>query len=221
MSELPTSPLFWATHYDLCLGEPVSDYILEGSGESLDMKYRWREIDPNPTFSFSMPENLVFEVVYETNEVLYTIRTHHFDDKIILGYHSAHWALPALRWDELLAIRGCVYDNTGDPVKADMVLLLAFPGTWLNVKRQQHTQQILTQCWGRVNGLDTHNLSKIVNECLNQPVARWRLDSKLGWITDERHSPRNPDCLMFESDPDYFKIVDTFVHAIIKGFKRV
>jgi hypothetical protein len=212
MPELPLSPLFWAGHYDIAIGSPLSETILEAAGEPYESMYEWHTVNPTPSFVFDLSEGYCLRVDYEKSEVVYSF-THQSSERIVLGYHSGHWALPGLRWCELRQIHRIREAHVGLG-QADLEFLFLFPCAWILEIERDEARGMLARSWPRIPDLSPALIEKLVDQSSDPHDVAWQADPELGWITNGRYSARNPECLMFENEKEYFDDVRKFVSAI-------
>lgn len=124
--------------------------------------------------------------------------------KLILGYDSGHFSLPAIRFAEFRAIAR----NAAAPHLA----LLAFPmcGEESYSADDRAFLQELVQELPGLRRAKAAEATDVLIEARTLEESRWTNDPRWGWINDSPISQRNPDGLMNWNDDDDFARLRTF-----------
>ncbi len=110
--------------------------------------------------------------------------------RILLGYDSGHFSLPAFRLEEVLMLAAKIKPHPA----AALFLLTA---TYFEVDASKPTDEV--RGWiEAIPGIRTGNIALLAEELLDRTASdlHWQLDNTLGWINDGKYSQRNPKSAM-------------------------
>jgi hypothetical protein len=123
------------------------------------------------------------------------------DQRVLLGYHSGHFSLPALRSEEVSYLAESTHSEP-----ANLLWLTA-----ACLEDGTHPLALATRLASRVPGL-LKGKDVIVAEALLQRMAvnglAWVNDPACGWINNSAHSQRNPEshlCTLKQGDFEYIR----------------
>lgn len=138
------SPLFWATHYYLLcndeghdeteLCEELFGVTAQAVNDFFCKITTWKgKVKPWPYFQLPLTNSTFVEVQYADHPAEYRTQYKIGDaaGAIVLGYHSGHFSLPALRWSEVKQIASAIADGC----KQAQCVLLLLPGVYINEGR--------------------------------------------------------------------------------------
>jgi hypothetical protein len=230
-SDLLGNPLFWAMWYYMHIGteERDSAELMEPffglSNEEVNQFYvaNFSRDDPHaPWLSIKLPLpdgfSLSVEFAETYSEDRYTLSHADWNSSVLLGYHSGHFALPALRWNEVAAIGRCAALTSLDENHRRVALLLFFPGVYLtDMDTIAEVRSTLIAAWETLGLVKQTHIQEMVDQIIDGKVIddlRWWRDPDLGWINDGRYSLRNPRTRMCEFDKAKFERISAFLSML-------
>ncbi len=189
-------PAFWAMQMALHFDSDVDDPALEYLGVERDAANEWYELNVNrpqldgawPYLRISLSDSKYIELELaagvECQDRIW-IGDLSESERVLLGYHSGHFSLPALRLSEadwlsaetdgspvsLLWLFACYLESGSYPVSLASELLSQIPGIRPGKARP---------------------MAELLLERLAIENFRWSLDPALGWINAWPYSQRNP-----------------------------
>jgi hypothetical protein len=192
---------FWNTH----LPEPGED-----------------DSHPKPCFDFSFPEGFVLRAKREAGGSGYEYYLAHQDwpRETYLGHDNEHWALPLLRWEEVVQLDRCLAETATTKIHRRVGLLFYFPTVWLAHHEQNAAiATAISSAWCRLgigNPLYRTRFAEWMMKTQQLDNVLWWIDSELGWVNDGRYSFRNPKTLMCKFDRIRFERVAAFFAVVEK-----
>ena len=128
---------------------------------------------------------------------------------ITVGYDSAHFSLPALRWAEVLRIA----KDCPDAKSRCQSLLLLFPGTYLNEGEEAAAIRELEFCLTQLQLFERHDRPQLAeNVVANRRMnCSWQHDPRLGWLCDSLSAQRNPKSLLSNLREEEFIRIKRFL----------
>ena len=205
-------PEFWAAHYYLLIADDEHDSqeLVEpifGFTDTQITDYYLNElVQPDEIASplwLPLGRDFSVGVVYadcgdDGNEVRYLLDHPSWSEPELIGFDSPHFALPALRWEEIVLLHSAM--RADNALEASAVALLMFPATYLTSAAQQaEAQNWLTAWWKNFPVIQPKAIETLVRNIVayrTVPEVRWWHDAALGWITNDVNSLRNPDTRM-------------------------
>ena len=223
-------PVFWAIHYYLLVATEEQDSadLMEpffGLSNQFTNDYYVEHFDktPCPYFRIPLPHGFAVEIEYALepdSETRFIIDNDDWDSSIVLGYHSGHFALPALQWSEVVRIGTCISKTAETLLHRRSGLLLLFPGAYITQSDDTNiVKSSLCKAWDNLGLVNRTSIPQLVNNVIAycSVATKWWRDAELGWINDSRYSLRNPNTRMCEFDPvrfkrlqDFFEMVDAY-----------
>jgi hypothetical protein len=208
--DLLSDARFWAIVYEswveAYVGDPFEDgaeYFLSVSGERVEAF--WHELERVPLGPEEYPDysvlfelssgrkvGIVLSFYPEDFQVQDVVVLPGSSEPVVFGINGGNCRLPALRWDELLALRDRLTDS-GERQKALLVLLL-YPGVCFTAGDDvESSRRILAEAW-KASGLSAPRIAEFVARVTeaHRDDCRWTRDPQHGWVNDARHSLRNP-----------------------------
>jgi len=225
-AELET-PELWVAHYYLLLAddENESSDLVEPlfgiSEDRIEEYYLGHLVQPEATARtlwLPLLDGFSAGVQYadcgdDGHEVRYFLHHAPWSEPELLGFDSAHFALPAFRWDEVTLVHAALREQ--GTAQASAAALFLFPATYLTSSEEQaEAESRLAEWWKtlsviRPRAIDT--LAKNVAAYRFSPEVRWSVDAKLGWINDGMYSFRNPRTEMCAFSERRFERVRSFL----------
>ena len=215
-----TSPAFWAAHFYLLLGtreRNARDFLKPFFGVSFAEMHEFYESQverPDGTgdlISLDAGDTAAVALEYadcgdDGSEQRFFITTDAWDDWELLGYNSAHFALPAFRWEEIEGI------GAREPLAFTLLLpAVAWPGT-------EDALRTVERAWRDhpfVRTKDAAGLAQQIADHLYPATElKWWHDPGLGWINDGRYSFRNPKTRMGAFSRERFDRTREFFAAV-------
>lgn len=144
-------------------------------------------------------------IEYQTRFWIEDQRTSH---RVLLGYHSGHFSLPAFRFEEIAWLDRCLHQS---PVRAAAILLL-MTGCYLQHADGMPTELIADRL-SQLHAVQPKALDAMRNAFLDSlvvPELGWRREEKLGWTNNWRYSQRNPQSTMSVLRPEDFAAIGGF-----------
>jgi hypothetical protein len=208
-------PEFWAAHFYQLLDspdrparsllEPVFGVGYEAMHSFIEDELERAE-DAEDLVELEVSEHAAVAVSYvdcgdSGSEQRFYVTLGDWDEWELAGYDSPHFALPAFRWEELVAL---------DRVHPAVMLLLlpaaSIPDTGVDLEP-------LREAWKRhplIRAADPMDLTEHVAHKLRQRRVQWWKDDELGWINDGRYSLRNPGTRMSGFSKGRFERMSAF-----------
>jgi len=124
-------------------------------------------------------------------------------DRELLGYHSGHFSLPALRTEE------ASWFATQTKFAPSGLL-------WLSaayLEGEEYLLALAEECAWRVPGLRRGRKTAMAKALLKNVAVEglsWTFDSTLGWVNNWRYSQRNPKSALSILKPDGFTYIREF-----------
>jgi hypothetical protein len=131
------------------------------------------------------------------------IGDHSSTQRVLMGYHSGHFSLPALRVSEVTWLA----EQTGFSASN----LLWFSTTYL--EEGFNLKSLIEKLVSAVPGLSRNKveiMSEIVLENLAVDGLSWTRDPNLGWVNNWPYSQRNPASLLSTLKPADFAYIQQF-----------
>ena len=129
--------------------------------------------------------------------------------RLLLGYHSGHFSLPAFRMEEILWFHDLLGRN---PIYRSATLLL-MSACFLQ-EPSGPARQVAIELFSDLPGVKAgvaQSMAKTFLDYLTVPDVCWQRDSDLGWINNGRYSQRNPRSTMSVlSHDDFVSILKYF-----------
>lgn len=142
------------------------------------------------------PAGYTWRIVFNTAPGIYHYLRHpSFASPLLLGYDDPHCMLPILRWAEVAPLAACARRHGQIAFDPRALYLLFFPlATLTEADDLDAARDELTQAWTEFGLLAPEQVAQLVERVTWVDAdIHWRRDEALGWITDARHSYRNPD----------------------------
>jgi hypothetical protein len=216
-SGLVGAPEFWAMQVVLDFGtEEVDDPPLEWFGmesQALDAWYAQhidRHLKAGVWLFVRVPLPGSRYIEYEmTAGVEYQDRVWIGDDagrhRVLLGYHSGHFSLPALRPEELSWLAAQT-----DGGIANLMWLRA---AYFNKDDATSMRALAHTVISALPGLRAGKAPEMVNALFENrtvPGVKWQLDAQHGWVNNWKYSQRNPQGPMSVLEAEDFAYVRDF-----------
>ncbi|MEZ0295569.1 MAG: hypothetical protein ACAI35_03850 [Candidatus Methylacidiphilales bacterium] len=205
-NEMFNEPCFWSAHYH----EHMADEEGESDTDTLIPQFFGHDSDePNqfyvdnlrsgcPLFSKELPNGLSVQVVYSDvaeYQTRYSLRLPD-GEKILLGYESAHFSLPAMRWEELVHIRNA-HASISTARSAAECLLLLFPSVYILAGDPvEEIRLALCQAWEELGIVQAGQIKNLTESIIRSHVygeIQWKRHETFGWINTSMYSQRNPE----------------------------
>jgi hypothetical protein len=124
--------------------------------------------------------------------------------RVILGYDSGHFSLPAFRMDELLVLANHLTVHPSAP-------LLLLPGVYLESEDLCPTEQV-TQWLAKVPGVQVEIIPLMAKALFTVvPKVLWESDDTYGWTNNSKYSQRNPKSSMSTLSSDDYQFIREFL----------
>ena len=231
------NPLFWATYYHELLPTEEADNadcIEPYFGVSatavnqffLDELCVRRFAEPSGSampwvsIAIDLPENFMLQIVFADDseyEERYLLQHPTWSEPELLGYASGSFALPALRWREVVQSATCCFDPMGSLRPSPTALALLFPAIWITpADDYNEIYATLAAAWRALGIVRAAAIESFVTQIMahNAIDVRWRYDQTLGWINDSLYSLRNPNTRMRPFDAQHFARLEQFRHLL-------
>ncbi len=215
VSEVLAAREFWALQLSVhFMSEDVDDPALEWLGVTPDAAEKWYETRIHqhirnglwPYVRVALPRTRYVELEMaggvEPQDRLW-IGDHSSGQRVLLGYHSGHFSLPALRLDE---VRRLALESDSD---MSNVLWL----TTLYLQPGEYPLSFARDLIAKMPGMSPDKVETAAETLLaNLAVEglQWEQDDELGWINNWHYSQRNLNSLL--------SILEQRDFAYIKGF---
>lgn len=212
-------PEFWAAHFYQLLGtdERDAEEFLEpffGVSYAEMHEFYATELEhPDGTddlLALEVHDRASVAVEYadcgeDGTELRFHITTGAWTEWELVGYDSPHFALPAFRWEEVVAL------GAQQPLAFPLLVpAVAWPGTG-------EAMAALVRCWREHPYVQPDDPSELARQIASRlyPATelKWWHDSRLGWINDGRYSFRNPETSMCAFSAERFQRIGEFFRA--------
>ena len=128
--------------------------------------------------------------------------------RVLLGYNSGHFSLPAFRLEEMRWLYD-VLDHSPAPRAAAALLM---PACYLQ-DPSGHAGEFVTAMFSQLPGLKptaAESMAKAFVKNQTTPKLRWERHQQLGWINNSIYSQRNPSSTMSVLKPEHFELIEKF-----------
>ncbi len=142
------------------------------------------------------PAGYTWRIVFNTAPGIYHYLRHpSFASPLLLGYDDPHCMLPILRRAEVAPLVRCARRHGGVAFDPRALCLLFYPlATLTETDNLDTARDELTQAWADFGLLAPDKVAALVARITWVDAdIHWRRDETRGWITDARHSYRNPE----------------------------
>ena len=142
-------------------------------------------------------------------QIRYWIGQHATKRRVLLGYHSGHFSLPAFRAEELLWMASNL------PPKLRAATLLFAPSCYINRTSDDFEQQLasLFESAPFPNG-KAADAARVLIVKMTQPHCSWHRDEKQGWLSSSENAQRNPNSRLSLAKPEDYAFIQDFFSAI-------
>jgi hypothetical protein len=197
ISGVIAQPEFWALQADLHFAGDFDDPGLELFGVDFERRNAWHEAKVSgpqeqgvwPYIRVSLPGSKYIEwemaAGAETQDRIW-IGHKSGSSRVLLGYHSCHFSLPALRLAEVLWLA-----DTSD----SRATLLWLTATYFE-QEDAYPSSLAESLFHQLPGTRSEKAqvaSNALRENLVVPDLRWSLDPARGWQNNSPYSQRNPE----------------------------
>jgi hypothetical protein len=215
MSNMLLEPEFWATQLELhCQSDDTENPGLEWLGVTQQAASEWyleriqapinRGVWPYLRVEVEASKYIEFEMAggaeYQDRILIGDTST---GERALLGYHSGHFSLPALRIEELAHIA-----QLTEWAPANLLWLSA---TYMQDDRD--IRSLVVRLVSGVPGLSSRHHQVMADaflESLKVSGLKWVVDPTLGWINNWAYSQRNPQSLLCHLKSAEFAFVQRF-----------
>lgn len=220
VSDALSDPRFWAWQLSAHLS---SDEVEEEAGECLgfsaDELEAFHEEFLEARFSagvwpfirFPIQKNRFVEIEFAASIELqerFWIGDSGTQQRVLLGYHSPHFSLPAFRFEELLKL-DARFGRAGVPRAALLLLLSACYVPKFSGPPHDLAVELFATLPG-VKKRTARSMAKGLGQNLTVPDLAWKRDRKLGWVNNWKYSQRSPAGLMSVLGTDEFAFIANF-----------
>jgi hypothetical protein len=218
-----SNPAFWAiyhyTHIDYkededgeaiieeifgCDMDAIAAFDRALLGFDADLFDTSQDVDWN-VLPIPFPESYEWQIEFNTIPGVYHYLAHPgFPERLLLGYDDPHCMLPILRWAEVAPLAACAQQHGAVAFDPRALYPLFYPlATLTQADDLPAARGELAQAWADFGPLPPEKVTLLVERVTwvgetmdvtfrSVPIKWWR-DDALGWITNAKHSYRNPD----------------------------
>lgn len=216
--KIPTNPEFWFCYLVSSfgqIGEPFeADFLnktfnineksalawwdsLTGYSEEFEESEENVENPNSIPIEFQNHVNLIIE--FHPGNTYYFLENHLSKEEAAIGDIGGHWALPMLRWDEVVLLSKNVKPVTEIENYSSFVMLLLLPCVWLTKDEDfKKVRRVLTENWthtGLVSQENAELLTQKFREASNAEEGEfyWFINGENNWVTNAHWSSRSFD----------------------------
>jgi len=236
-SDLLANPLFWAAYYHELLSatdvdsaeflEPYFGVSVEAVDQffvdELCRSAHTRSAAPDSSWvsiTMPLPEKFDLHLVFAdaaNYEQRYLLTHPAWSAPELLGYACGEFALPALRWHEIVQVALCCLDSTTSVRPSPLALVLLFPAMWLapsDDRSQIHA--LLVTAWQKLGIIRPSMVQAFVSQIISYQIStlEWWHDQRMGWINNGEYSLRNPNTLMRQFAVVHFARISQFTDLL-------
>lgn len=220
ISNVLSEPVFWAMQLSLSLGsddvEEPNEAYFGVSTESVNDYYR-EAVDSKlgagvwPYIRVPLDDSRFVELEFAASieyQDRFWIGQARIPHRVLLGYHSGHFSLPAFRLEEILWF----HDLLGKTTAYRSATLLLMSACYVQ-EPSDPAMQLATELFSHLPGVKSgiaQSMAKTFLDNLTVPDLRWQHDSDLGWTNNWRYSQRNPQSTMSVLSRDDFAFVSKY-----------
>jgi hypothetical protein len=127
--------------------------------------------------------------------------------RVLLGYNSGHFSLPAFSFEEILWFHGVLDSSPANRAATTLLMTACYlqdPG-----RAGELTTELFSQLPGVKPGVAA-SMAKEFLEKLTVPELCWEQNSRLWWINNSIYSQRNPKSTMSLLDHEDFDFIEKF-----------
>jgi len=226
-----STPEFWAAHYANLLAEEgaqTSDVIRKVFGldpPTVYAHYQRHMLHPPSVRHATAPVQVARDCMVVADcvdygvdgyAIVYLVNCADWPAPEVLGYESPHWALPALRLEELAVICKATVISNGSAC-AVLAVLLLMPGVWLTDSTEERggRDMVSAALDGMLAGFLARPDEFVARLVRSQSKhVNWHRDRQLGWINDGPYSLRNPRSDMWKASPGRFDRIREFIDRV-------
>ena len=128
--------------------------------------------------------------------------------RVLLGYHSGHFSLPAFRFEEILWF----HDVLGRSPTTRAATALLMSACYLQ-DPPSRAGELATELFSQLPGVKpgvAASMAKVFLENLTVPELRWEQNYRLSWINNWIYSQRNPKSTMSVLNQEDFDFIEKF-----------
>jgi len=129
--------------------------------------------------------------------------------RVLLGYHSGHFSLPAFRLEEVEWFHEVL---SRSPLANRTATLLLMSGCCVESPSDQLIQMTM-ELFSEIPGVKSDAMTAMATAFVGSlivPSLRWERDKDFGWINNWRYSQRNPESTMSVLSRDDFAFISKF-----------
>lgn len=215
ITECLADPAFWAIQMSLhaasdVVPDPLDGWVFSQDDETREYQRLFERhwaVGIWPFISLPIDGGHFFEIEFSLG-VEHQARTWLVDDngsRVLMGYHSGHFSLPAFRLTEVLALDKSIRAHPS-------ASLLLFFSAYICADETLPIE-VVTHWVKQVPGVEAQFIPRLAESLVANlvvPDLRWKFDERLGWTNNWKYSQRNPDSPMSVLNSNDFKSIRQF-----------